>query len=179
MIKRVAICLSVIALLGGCSKASNTLVLDSWWNTDYARNTCDSVAAWYKQNRTLISQVGCTNVTSCKREMPAVEACRSDPTGGVAQFENAVATEFAANPKCHGINFVKFSGPDHRSSTDSEFTAKSWSLSFNFWPGAEAQNWSLLRRGTHDTYTEGKGSAKEITSKVCAVVNGRGASVAN
>jgi hypothetical protein len=177
--KRIVICMIVVLLLCGCSKSSNTVVLDSWWNTDYARNTCESVATWYKQNQPLVSQVGCSNVTSCQEQMPAVEACRFDPTGGVATFENVVATEFATNPLCHGVNFVKFSGPEHRRNTDSQFTAKSWSLSLNFRPGTKAQSWALLRRGTHDTYAEGSGSAKEIVSKVCAVMTAQGASVAN
>jgi|SRR6185312_586255 len=177
--KRIATCTIVVLLLCGCSKSPDTVVLDSWWNTDYARNACGSVAAWYKQNQALISQVGCSNVTACQEQMPAVEACRLDPTGGIAGFENAVSTEFATNPTCHGINFVKFSGPEHRRSTDSQFKAESWSLTFTFQPGTKVQKWALLRRGTHDTYAEGKGSVQDITSKVCAAVKGQGASVAN
>jgi hypothetical protein len=123
--KRIAIFMIVFLLLCGCSKSSHTVVLDSWWNTDYARNTCESVDTWYKQNLALISQVGCSSVTSCQEQMPAVEACRLNPTGGVAEFENAVATAFASDPACHGINVVKFSGPEHRRNTDSQFTAKS------------------------------------------------------
>lgn len=178
--KRFAACLLTVAVLASCAKAPPTVVLDSWWNTDYAKNTCSAATSWYNQNAALISKVGCSSVTSCKDMMPRVNACRFDNTGGVHDFETSLATAFAANPKCSGVSFVKFAGPQHATSAASEASKRQhWSLMLDFTPGAAKQDWSLVRLGKQESFAKGTGGAEEIAQKVCAITRNVGATVSN
>jgi hypothetical protein len=178
--KRIAICMLITAVLSGCGSQASTVVLDGWWNTDYAKNACSSAAAWYKQNSALIAQLGCNGVTSCQEQSSVIDACRFDPSGGVVAFQHAIATEVASNPACHGVNFVQFSDPRHtNSAVKSAVKSKHWWLQLDFVPGASAQSWSLLRRDKQATYTEGAGTAKDIAAKVCAIAGTAGGNVAN
>lgn len=180
MKKRLAICLLTVALLTGCAKPPPTVVLDSWWNTDYAKNTCSTATYWYKQNAALISQMGCNSVTSCKDMMPRVNACRLDDTGGVHDFEASLATAFAANPECSAISFVKFSGPQYATSAARKASERQhWSLMLDFIPGAKQQDWSLVHLGKQDSLAQGTGGAEEIAQKVCAIARNVGATVSN
>lgn len=147
---------------------------------DYAKNACSSALTWYKQNSALIAQVGCNRVSSCQDQTPVVDACRFDPSGGVVAFQHAIATEVASNPACHGINFVQLSDPRYANdAVKSAVEGKHSWLQLDFVPGASAQSWSLLRRDKKDVYTEGKGTAKDIAGKVCAIAGNAGGSVAN
>lgn len=179
--KRIAIGLLIAATLCSCAREAPTVVMDGWWNSDYAKSACTSAASWYKQNSNLIAQAGCNAVTSCKEQMSIIDACRFDPSGGVVAFQRAIATEVASNPSCHSINFVQFSNPRHTSgAVKSAFKGNPSWLQLSFVPGASTQGWSLLR---HDksggTFAEGKGTAKDIASKVCAVAGRAGGTVAN
>ena len=178
--KRIAICMLITATLCSCSSKAPTVVMDGWWNADYAKSSCTSAAAWYKQNSNLIAQVGCNAVTSRKEQMPIIDACRFDPSGGVVAFQRAITTEVASNPACHGISFVQFSNPRHTSSAvKSAFKGNPWWLQLSFVPGAGTQSWSLLRHDKSSTFAEGNGTAKDIASKVCAVAGKAGGNVAN
>lgn len=178
--KRVLMCSLIVAALTGCSNRPPTVVLDDWWNIDFARSTCESATAWHKQNSALISQTGCDAVTSCKDMMPRVDACRFDDTGGVNSFQDDLATEFASNPRCATVTFVKFSGPEHVSKASSSAMARDhWHLQFDFIPGAKTQSWSLSHLGKSDTFAQGTGDARQIANKVCAVTRGIGARVSN
>lgn len=180
MMKRLTIWLLTVAILTGCAKAPPTVVLDSWWNTDYAKSVCRTATDWYKQNAALISQVGCSTVTSCKDMMPQVNACMFDSTGGVHDFEISLSTAFAADPACSKVSFVVFSGPQHVTSAESEALKRShWSLMLDFTPGAKQQDWSLVRLGKQHSFAKGNGHIAEIARQVCAIARNVSASVSN
>jgi hypothetical protein len=170
----------VAIMLGGCSHSTPTVVLDGWWNTDYAKGECQSAKAWYQQNSALISQVGCSKVTSCKEIMPVVDACQFDNTGGVGDFQDRLATEFASSPSCANVKFIVIAGPEHASKAASAaMKGKHWHMQFDFIPGAKEQSWSLSYLGQSNTFAKGKGSLKQIANKVCAIASGTGARVTN
>ncbi len=175
-----AVFLAIAFTLGGCSKAPPTVVLDGWWNTDYARSACDSASAWYKQNVALINQVGCGSVTSCKEMMPRVDACRFDGTGGAGDFETALATEFAGNPSCSGVSVTRFAGPGKVSKAAYAASQRDhWSLQLDFVPGSKVQSWDLVRLGAKGAVLHGNGTVKAIVTKVCAIASNVGAAVNN
>jgi hypothetical protein len=178
--KRIAICMLITTVLCGCGGQAPTVVLDGWWNTDYAKNACSGAAEWYKQNNALITQVGCNRVTSCQEQMSVIDACRFDPSGGLVAFQHSIETAVASNPACHGINFVQLSDPRHaNSAVQSAIKSKHSWLQVNFVPGASAQSWSLLGHDKSASYAEGKGTAADIAGKVCAIAGQAGGSVAN
>lgn len=178
--KRALVCLLMVVVIGGCSHSAPTVVLDGWWNTDYARGECQSAKTWQHQNLVLVSQVGCSRVTSCTEMMSVVDACQSDNSGGVGDFQNNLATEFASNPACASVKFVVFAGPEHASKAASvAMKSRHWHLQFNFIPGAKTQSWSLTRLGQSSTTAQGNGSLEQVANKVCAIASGVGAQVAN
>lgn len=178
--KRALAYLLLGALLGGCNHASPTVVLDGWWNTDYAKGECQSANTWQRQNSALISQVGCSKVASCIEMMPVVEACQFDNTGGVGDFQHKLATEFASNPICANIKFVVFAGPERASrAANAAMKRAHWHLQFSFVPGAKMQSWSLTRLGQSNTAAKGDGSVEQVAKKVCAIASDVGAQVAN
>lgn len=101
--------LAVVTMGGGCSKPKPTIVLDGWWSTDYAKNSCTSANQWYRESATAIAQLGCAVVTACPEMMPRVDACRGDPALEVRGFETELATQLAADPRCSGVRFGMFS----------------------------------------------------------------------
>jgi len=178
--KQALACLLLVAVLGGCSHPTPTVVLDGWWNTDYAKGECQSANTWQLQNSALISQVGCSKVASCTEMMPVVEACQSDNTGGVNDFQDKLATEFASNPVCANVKFVVFAGPE-RASKAANVAMKHthWHLQFSFIPGAKMQSWSLTRLSQSNMAAQGNGSVEQVAKKVCAIASGAGAQAAN
>ena len=178
--KRTLACLLMVAVLGGCSHPTPTVVLDGWWNTDYAKGECQSAKAWQHQNAALISQVGCRRVASCTEMVPVVDACQFDNAGGVSDFQNKLATAFASNPACANVKFVVFAGPGHASkAANAAMKGRHWHLQFSFIPGAKMQSWSLTRLGQSSTSAEGNGSIEQVAGKVCVIASGAGAQVAN
>lgn len=71
----VLLCLSIV--VSGCSKKQQVIILDDWWNVDYAKNACSMGNSDKK--------------------------CSVDPTAEVRDFETRLGTEFAINGACHDI----------------------------------------------------------------------------
>jgi hypothetical protein len=58
--KRLAVLFLVLmGVLVSCSKPKPTVVLDGWWNVDYAKGVCSNAKKWMKENLVLINQLGC------------------------------------------------------------------------------------------------------------------------
>jgi hypothetical protein len=173
--------LLVAATSIGCSKPKLTVVLDSWWSTEFAKEACTRANQWYQENATLIARVGCKAVTACPEMMPRVEACVVDPTPEVRGFEAELATQLAADLRCDAIHFVTFNGPAQNSDKGGikHSTGPHWSLQLDFEPGAQKQPWGLLRSPELSALTEGLGDPKEIAATVCAVLKERGAKLLN
>jgi hypothetical protein len=170
----------VVVVLVGCDKPQPVIVLDGWWNADYAKDICERAQAWHRENAALISQFGCDKVTSCPEMMPRVEACVHDPVQEVRTFEDKLATEFAANPDCSSVQFVHFESPGDKSKSASDALQKQhWFVGLDYIPGAWRQQWWMERSPDHSAHTQGEGNPNEIARKICAIVNQRGATIAN
>ena len=169
----------LIVVLVGCSKPTPVVVLDGWWNVDYAKNACESANKWHQENAALISQVGCDQVASCRELMPIVEACALGVVEDVRRFENDLTTEFAANAECRSVQFVYFSGPDNTSKMVSDAMKKQhYLLMLYYKPGARKQQWSMKRSDQSDL-TQGEDNPEEIAKKVCSIAKEQGAKLAN
>jgi len=173
--------LLVFVALCACNKPTPTVVLDGWWNADYAKTTCYQAKVWEQENAALISHVGCDKVMSCREMTPIVEACALDPVLEVRAFEDMIATEFASNPDCASISFVHLRGPNEMSKASSEAlkNQNSWTLFLDYIPGMKQQQWSMIRSADRSRLVQGEGGPKEIASKACAIIKQRGATVIN
>lgn len=148
---RLIISLGLSAVFIGCSSPRQTVVLDSWWDVDYAKQSCNG------QN-----------------------PCQSDPVQAVHEFEIELTTQFAAQAACVNVQFIRFSGPKEENKSANDATPKSyWSLSLNFIPGSTKQTWQMVQSPIKTAVLQGDGTPAEIAKEVCAIVNGKGAKVVN
>lgn len=129
------------------------IVLDSWWNVDYAKQNC----RW-------------------PGTITPPEACERNMVTGVRDFEDRLATYMATDPQCKGVRLVRYGGPSSDNANE-VLSQKSgfWSLSLNYQPGAIRQAWAMIKEMQPSTYTKGEGDPKEIAGNVCAIATGRGA----
>src|SRR5450755_264609 len=171
---------SLSLALAGCGEPTPVVVLDGWWNADFARETCRHAKEWSRENAALIGQAGCERVASCREMLPIVEACAVDPVQDVRRFENDLATEFASSAECHSVHLVHFGDPKESSRAASDAMQKAYySLSLDFKPGARKQQWRMLSPPTRTAFTQGEGTPPEIAGKVCFIVKEQGATLAN
>lgn len=172
--------LAVLATCVSCSKPKPTVVLDRWWSTDFAKETCRQANNWHRENAEFIARFGCPSVTACPEMMPRVEACALDPTPEVLGFETELATQLAADSRCSAVRFVIFNGPDDSDKVASDaMRGPHWGLLLDFEPGAQKQQWKMIRNPDLNAFTQGVGDPKEIATTVCAVVKERGAELLN
>jgi hypothetical protein len=170
--------LLLIVALVGCNKPKPVVVLDGWWNADYAKEACRHANEWHRENAALISEVGCDKAASCREMMPVVEACVLDPVQGVRIFEDELETAFASDSKCGSVQLVRFRNPDEKSKVASDVLQKQhWMLMLDYTPGARKQQWRMIRSPDHSANHQGMGSPDEIAGKVCTIVSQRGAAI--
>ena len=131
------------------------VVMDGWWNADYAKNACANLGA------------------SC----PTI-----DPVRDVRDFEDRVATEFASSGECKPVHYVQFrrydNAPDDPRAGDA-MAKPHWSLMIDYAPAATAQHWSLVGSKPGSAYATGIDEPLTIARKVCAIAAGQGATVQN
>jgi hypothetical protein len=140
--------LPVAINLLACRKPESTVVLDSWWNHDYAKQSCRGSAP-----------------------------CVPDPVEAVSEFEDELATQFAADAGCLSLRFARFNGPksSDKSSGDAA-NPRRWWLTLDFSITERKQHWKMVSP-SHSLY-QGSGTPAEIAKQVCSIVNGRGATIA-
>lgn len=142
--------LGLVVVLIGCS-SHQTVVLDSWWDVDYAKQSCNGHSP-----------------------------CLPDPVQAVHQFEAELATQFAEQTACRNVTFIRFNGPKQSDKVSNKAVTKPyWDLSLNFTPGAALQAWQLLHSTSRSAVLQGEGTPSSIAKEVCAIVTGSGAKVAN
>jgi hypothetical protein len=175
--------LALSASVIGCSKpAPPTVVLDGWWNKDYAKATCDQAKNWHQENAKFVAQYGCEAIAGCDALTPILNACALDPTMELRSFENSITTEFAANSRCNGIRLAYFSGSGshgNNKALSEAFSGDYWQLMLDYKPGEQKQPWSMVRSGNASAYVEGSGDAHAIAARACDIIMQRGASIAN
>jgi len=128
-----------------------TVILDGWWDIDYAKNSF------------------------CAR--PAGTGCSRDPATGVRDLERQVIAEFAEHSECYGMRFLQFDGPDGTSrEPEPTLTTNSWTLMLDYDPDVNdsRQSWTVV--GPHRVF-RGTGSPQSIVRRICTVVLGRGAKI--
>ena len=149
----------LVASIGGAARsmaADAIVILDTWWNVDYARSAC--------------------------RWAPAIQACQGgNPVSEVRDFEDRMLTQLAANPECKGVHVDRYAGPGTESTTfvtlmKSPGWPSRWILFFDYRPGDPLQPWQLLRLEP-DTLLKGVGDPGQVARQVCAIVGGHGAKV--
>lgn len=182
--KRCWIFCFLVILSIGCSKLPPSkpppiVVLNGWWNIDYAKTACERANKWHQETAELIQKIGCANVTSCQELMPIIEACANGVVEEVRNFETNLATEFAVNTGCLSVQFVYFSGPDNKSKEVSDAMGKEhYLLMFDYKPGASKQHWTL-QSSDNSSFTQGEGNPEEIAKKICFIVREQGAKLTN
>jgi hypothetical protein len=144
----------------GCQKKEPTIiVLDGWWNADYAKGVCQTSGR-----------------------------CVVDPTYEVRGFESEVASHIASDSTCQGVQFVRFNNPNDANPVASKaMNGPHWFLTLSYNPGEPRQWWSMHRSGDKKRYpefgfgasTSGEGNPKEIAHTICSIATGKGGSLEN
>jgi hypothetical protein len=124
-----------------------TVLMDDWWNVDYAKQVCASKL----QNHT--------------------DICIDDPTGEVRDYESQIETTFAADPNCHGLKMIGTNGPVFAHGTINA----DWQMMLDYVPGDSKQNWTLTDRVA--IVATGTDDAKATVHTLCAVLSHKGGSV--
>jgi len=180
---RAAILIAALPFLFSCNKnptakTSRVVILDSWWDVDYAKNVCRQSKNYFEQSRADIKQFGCDQVSGCSESSKIRDACLLDDSGGIRDFETILATNFATNPQCKGVEFIKANGPGQNSKAQSvALQGDNWSLSIDYIPGQEKQSWALL--GPAHQLLKGEAISEAIAKNVCVIANGSGAKITN
>jgi hypothetical protein len=158
------ISIAVLATAFGCkSSPSKIVVLDSWWDVDYAKSMCQ-----------LAQQIN--------------GGCYEDGRPQVLEFESNLATEFATEEVCKSLRLATFSGPKSANEAYKEIISRNapyWWLMISLEdPEKLTGHWSISYRDDHDP-KNAKGfearfdnSSREIATRVCRIVKGQGADVA-
>jgi hypothetical protein len=139
---------AIFSLSVGCTRKEPVVVVDDWWNVDYAKNGCAMRA-----------------VTE--------EPCVGDPVAEVRRFEAQLGAIFASDPSCHGVVVASYEGP--HSARSKAASIADWQLMLDFILGEASQSWSMIRF-VDSSYNTGNGNPKEIAHSICVVVKQAGGS---
>ena len=152
-VRQVGLSIVAVLLSVACSRPQPPpVVLDSWWDLDYAKSACQ-----HNQN------------------------C-SDPENEVRSFETDLLTQFSAQASCHDVHISTFADPNADSNvaaSQSLAKGQSWTLSLNYNPGDGSQDWIMVLGPKNQTIRKGHGTAAEIAHDVCAVTKSAGAAIEN
>ena len=177
---RITAFIFVVMVLAACAASANAadepiIVLDSGRSHEFAKARCSNATEFFNKERDRITKRGCANVPSCGELKPAFNACANDPNGGVSDFEDRLTTQLATDPKCKGVQFLKYNGPN--GVTDNVLTdamrSSHWKMTIDYLPGAQKQPWSLLAYESKGLIV-GDGNPKDIASQLCFILNDRG-----
>ena len=172
----------ISCILTSCKNSEEKiLVIDGWWDIDFAKNTCADANRILNEDKEIIKQSGCENVTACPELTKRSEACLLDNTGGIRDFESNLMTELASNPNCKSVHVIYFVGPaaGDNKEYDKVLDEFHYQLSLNFIPSEPSQEWQMTSSPKLTSYTKGTGTPQEIANKVCPIVIGTGAKLSN
>jgi hypothetical protein len=94
--------LGILLSLFGCTKIKPTIVVDDWWNVDFAKNGCELRGG-----------------------------CIGDPVAEVRDFEAQLSTSFATDTSCHSVVLASYIGPAGQSSNAASKADWQLMLDFN------------------------------------------------
>jgi hypothetical protein len=135
----------VSALFSGCTKNEPVIMVDDWWNVDFARGSCEQVATGHP--------------------------CLVDPTAEVRNFEARLGTSFATDASCHGIVLRNYTSPDAKSS-DAVSKAE-WQLMLNYAVSGISQHWSWFDTQKARTSTQPAKAIRNILPMTFALWSNR------
>lgn len=146
-IKKTTLLILMIAILSCSTQEKQVLIIDSWWNTDYAK-------------------ISCLNKTPC---IP-------DPVTGVNSYERQLITKFSSEKVCGNILVIQYNGPQKDKNTvDNLITKKHWVLSINYSSEVDKQHWQLLDSEKMTNVFEGTDGPSETSRIICNILNNEGA----
>lgn len=140
-----------LLLIAGCSQAPDAILLDTWWDRNYAELSC----------------------TQSKR-------CNDDPVVLARDFEIDLITHFAAQADCRAVQVLTFEGPTMPQPpvVASAMQRHYWLLHIDFEWEPSKQSWQLFENGKPNPL-QGTGIASTIAREVCGIVKAKGAKIAN
>ncbi len=166
----------MIALIS-CGEPEPIIVVDGWWNVDFARNACKTAANELKDKADEINLFGCKESTNCPANRAVIEACQPDPGKDVAQFQTAMMNALKSDPRCNGIRILYY---DHPKTVNKEVVyamdRKYNALLLNFVPGREKQSWSLNPQESWPI-AKGEDDPIAIAQKACMAIRMKAAPI--
>lgn len=131
------------------------VILDSWWDVDYANISCRNM-----------------HIPEC-----------NDPVREVKTFESQLITQFAGRQICRGIRIEVFKNPTRNpnagASADMAKGKIWWALSLDFVPGEKSQDWKMSLGPEDTVIRQGHGTPSEIAENICVIVKNQGAEIAH
>jgi len=149
---RIVCCIVFALVLTGCGnpKPTSTIVIDDWWNVDYAKQSCNTQPDDAKAN------------------------CLLDAAYNAHGFENEVLAAAGGDPNCSGVNIVVW----NLESKDA-LPIPDWTLYIDYAGDAPQQHWTLMRQSSRVAMLEGTNAPKELAHMICAIALNKGATVNN
>jgi hypothetical protein len=163
-------------LKGGSDKPEPIVVLDSWSSESYAKAGCELTIRDVKKDMADKNYI-------FPEVMTLYQACLigGDPVGQARSFEDDLMTQIAITPSCKGATFAAWYGSEYYgksgipAATLSAMDKRHWTLTIEYNAGLPEQAWRLEELEIH---TKGKGAPSKIAADVCAIVMGRGGTLA-
>ena len=152
--------LVLVCLISAPAKAvasPSPILIDDWWNVDFARNSCNGTSS-----------------------VPDQPECRFvDAVADIQNFEDSMLTFMIRDPQCSGVRVARYAGP--KAPLDPAVAevmkqAGHWTLLIIYHPGVTRQQWEL-KRDQPSIFTKGEGDPKQVANDLCSIANGRGARV--
>ena len=137
----------IAGVCSGSASAVDTIVVEDWWNIDYAKLECNG-----KQEAAL---------------------CKKNAEQEVRNFVLETTTGMAASTECAGVSIVTYAGPQPSEVAKVATTRPYWSVSIDFNSGRQKQEWWMLHSVTL-AYLKGEADPEELAKTVCAIVTARG-----
>jgi hypothetical protein len=145
-------CIIFALVLTGCGdhKPAPTVVIDDWWNVDYAKQSCNT------------------------QPEDAKAGCLLDATYNAHEFENEVLGAAGSDSSCAGVKIVVWNLESKEA-----IPMPDWTLYIDYAGDAPRQHWSLLRQSSRVAMLEGTNAPKELAHMLCAIALNKGAMVNN
>jgi len=134
--------------------AEEVLLFDSWWSGDYAKNAC---------NLAKIETSDCKAKEECAESLSIVSTCNLElPKNQAKRFEYEIISDMESNKDCRNIRI------------SNDINNYQWMLMIDFIPSKSTQSGDLKHPKSYNM-SQVSGTASEIASKICIIVNGMGA----
>jgi hypothetical protein len=157
----VACAFGTTPIVSCAEKPKTVIVLDHWWNIDYAKNTCGGLLPRGFDD-------------------PGLATCQNQQAAALNDFEFRMSTQFAARSECAGITVIGFDFPAISRAAQEAISGEHWALSVNYsTQDSKTQQWQMILSPVNRNIQQGEGAPEDIASDVCSIAAGRGARLVN